>query len=202
MSSQLSRLPRLRAQPATPPQTPPAESAPAADAAPIVEPDTLADYARREPAVAAALELPRDTPAQQLKAVLVLIDLGRPEAAALILPDLLKTKFDPETGAALVRQFGPARFMELIRLDHVGEGAAAGANPLAGVGKFGQACLDAAAAQANDPQRLATLIAQLQAPKKTTATRRASTSAPGAIAPSPRASPRSPPRRLKTTAPT
>src|SRR6202008_3569363 len=81
-------------------------------------------------------------------------------------PELLKTKLDPETGAALVRQFGAARFMELIRLDHAGEGAAAGDNPLAGVGKVAQACLDAAAAQANDPQRLAQLIAQLQSPQE------------------------------------
>jgi len=139
------------AQPATPPQSAPALGA-----------DTLADYARREPAVAAALELPRTTPAQQLKAVLVLIDLGRPEAAALILPELLDTKIDAPTGAALVREFGPARFMELIRLDD-GQDAA---NPLAGAGKFAQACLDAAAAEASDPRRLAELIAQLQSPSE------------------------------------
>lgn len=129
-------------------------------AAPSAEPpSTLADYARRDAAVAEALELPRTSPTEQLRTIALLLDLDRPEVAALVLPDLLKAKLTDDDRAALVRKFGTARFMELIRRDR--PAAAADGASFAGAGKFAQQCLDAAAAQARDPKRLAALVKQL-----------------------------------------
>src|SRR5215213_6854548 len=69
----------------------PAAAAPAeapAAAPPPANAPILADFARREPAVAAVLDLPRETPAQKLRAVTMLVDLGHPDVATLILPEL------------------------------------------------------------------------------------------------------------------
>ena len=140
-----------------------ADAAPAEDAAPaapaLADAPTLADFARREPAVAAVLDLPRETPAQKLRAVAMLIDLGHPEVASLLLPELLQSPIDDAQRAALVRELGMARFMKLIRLD-----SPATPGPLAGLREFAQACLDAAAAEARDPARIAALVEQLNAP--------------------------------------
>ncbi|MBA3484199.1 MAG: hypothetical protein H0T51_20540 [Pirellulales bacterium] len=141
---------------------PPAEDPPPAAAQPAsaaVDGAALADYARRLPAVAAVLDLPRETPAQKFRAVTMLIDLGHPEVASLLLPELLQGPIDDAGRAALVREFGTARFMKLIRLD-----SPAAPGPLAGIREFAQTCLDAAAAEATDPAKIAALIAQLNAP--------------------------------------
>jgi hypothetical protein len=123
----------------------------------------LADFALHDPVVAAALDLPRDTPAHQLRVILALVDLGRNDVAALLVPELLAAQVDDAERAALVREFGSARFMQLIRLDGpAAEGAAP--NELAGMREFAQKCLDAAAAEANDPARLAKIIAEVNAP--------------------------------------
>jgi hypothetical protein len=124
---------------------------------------TLADYARRDPALAAVLSLPRQTAEEQFRAVKLLIDLGHPEVAALILPDLLKQKLDAKQQAALVEKFGTAAFLKLIRLDPPPQGDQP-AGPLNGARIFAQACLSAADAAAHDPARLAAIIAQLNAP--------------------------------------
>jgi len=143
-------------------QEPAAETpaAPAAEPAP-----TLADFARRDPAIAAVLELPRTTASQQLRAILMLIDLGHPEVAGQIVPELLAAKLDDAQKTALVGEFGTAKFLKLMRLDRAGaEGQAADAGPLAGLREFAQACIAAADAAAKDPARIAKLLADLNAP--------------------------------------
>jgi hypothetical protein len=136
----------------------PAADAPAAEPAP-----TLADYARRDPAIAAVLELPRAKPAEQLRAILMLNDLGHPDVAAQIVPELLAAKLDDAQKAALVAEFGTAKFLKLIRLDSpAAEGAAP--SPLAGLREFAQSCIAAADAAAKDPAHVAKLVQQLNAP--------------------------------------
>jgi hypothetical protein len=122
----------------------------------------LAEFARGDAVVAAALDLPRDTPAQQLRTILALVDLGRSDVAALLAPELLAAELDDDSRAELVGQFGSARFMQLIRLDSPGLDGAP--SELTGMRDFAQQCLDAAAAAARDPARLAALIEQLNAP--------------------------------------
>lgn len=136
---------------------------PAADAPAAEPPPTLAEYARRDPAVAAVLELPRTTASQQLRAILMLIDLGHPEVAAQIVPELTGAKLDDVQKTALVAEFGTAKFLRLIRLDGpAAEGAAP--NPLAGLRAFAQSCIDAADAAAKDPAHVAKLLEALNAP--------------------------------------
>jgi hypothetical protein len=139
-------------------------SAPAGDA-PAIPPKrpSLADFSRRDAAVAAVLDLPRETPAAKLRAVLMLIDLGHSDVAALILPELLQMRLDAKQQAALVNELGSAPFMKLIRLD-APPVAGGGPGPLAGARAFAQACLAAAEAEARSPARIAQLIAQLNAP--------------------------------------
>lgn len=117
----------------------------------------LADFSRRDPAVASALELPRETATGKFRTIGLLIDLGHPEVAAAIVPELLKEKLSPADQASLVRRFGSGRFMELIQLDSPG-------NPtpgFAGARQFAQACLDAAAAEARNPKRLQAAVEKL-----------------------------------------
>jgi hypothetical protein len=122
----------------------------------------LADAARRDATVAAALELPRQTPAQKLRTIITLIDLGRPEVAGLLVPELAGAPLDDAQRAALVAEFGTARFLKLIRLDAPAS-AGAPAGPLAGLRAFAQSCLDAADKAVHDPARLAALVNQLNA---------------------------------------
>jgi len=144
--------------PSSLPAQEPAADAPAAEPAP-----TLADYARRDPAIAAVLELPRTTPAQQLRAILMLIDLGHADVAGQIVPELLGAKLDDAQKGALVGEFGTAKFLKLIRLDAPG-GQAADAGPLAGLREFAETCIAAADAAAKDPAHIAKLLAGLNAP--------------------------------------
>jgi hypothetical protein len=153
--------------PAPPPARPAAPASAPANAAPpaaaAAAGPTLADYARRDPAVAAVLQLPRQTASAKLRAVILLIDLGHPEVAAAILPELLQEKLDAKQQAALVEEFGSGEFMKLIRLDPAPSGAR-GPGPLNGARIFAQACLSAADAQTHDPARIAAIISQLNAP--------------------------------------
>jgi hypothetical protein len=114
--------------------------------------------ARRNPAVAAALELPRTTAAEQVRAVLTLLDLGYPQVAAEVFRELQQLRLTEEERAAVARQFGTGAMLQLIRHDPPG---AAEDSPLAGAREFAQACLDAAATAARDPQRIRQGIAQL-----------------------------------------
>ena len=115
----------------------------------------LDEAARRGPAVAAVLDLPRETPAQQLLAIFTLLDLGEKDVAAELWGTLAKQKPDAETQAALVAQFGTARFLMLNRQD---------VDQFAGAGKFVATCLKTSAQKTRDPKRLARLIHQLNDP--------------------------------------
>jgi hypothetical protein len=106
------------------------------------------------PAVRAALELPRETPADHFQAIIWLLDLGRPELARPILESLTKLPFTDSQRADLVAEFGSRDMLLLARAKEL---APAGA-------EFADACMAAAAATGNDPQRIATLVAQLTDP--------------------------------------
>jgi hypothetical protein len=134
-------------------------AAPAANAADTAALNALADG---DPVISAVLDLPRTTPAEQFEVIATLVELRRSDVAALLIPALLAGELDDAQRAALVRQFGSARFMKLIHLDAPkAEGEPAG--DLAGLRDFALACLDAAAAEAADPARLAQLVAGLSA---------------------------------------
>ncbi len=106
------------------------------------------------PAVLAALELPRTKPTHYLSAVLALVDLKRPELAAPILQELIELNLSDEQQAALVAEFGSHRMLQLARTAAL---APAGQ-------EFAEASMTAAAARSRDPQRIAQLIDQLTAP--------------------------------------
>jgi len=116
----------------------------------------LTEAALRGPAVASVLEMPRDTPAEQLSAIFTLIDLGEPDIAAALWKDFAAADLEDETKATLVNQFGAARFLNLARRETATE--------MTGARKFADGCLAAAAAANTDPQRLAKLIDDLSDP--------------------------------------
>ena len=124
-------------------------------AEPLCAQSTLDEASRRGPAVAAVLELPRETPAQQLLAIFTLLDLGETDVAGELWKILAKEKPDAETQAALVAQFGTARFLALTRQD---------AEQFTGARKFVATCLETSAQKSRDPKRLAMLIRQLNDP--------------------------------------
>ena len=107
-----------------------------------------------DPAIEAALALRTTTPAEQLRSVLLLVDLGGAEHAKPLVAQLAAAELSGEQMAALVDRFGPAA---LMRLAH--------AESLAPVGPaLADALLEAAGRAARDPQRLAALTAQLADP--------------------------------------
>jgi hypothetical protein len=107
-----------------------------------------------DPAVRAALEIPRATAADHFQAIGWLIDLDRPELAKPILEELTKLQLTDDERATLVAEFGPRAMLQLARTKEL---APAGA-------QFADACMAAAAAAANDPRRIAALVAQLADP--------------------------------------
>jgi CheY-like chemotaxis protein len=127
---------------------------PAATATPDDAPDAASDRVETDPAVRAALELPRTTPADHFQAILTLIELGRPELAKPILAELEKLQLNNAERAALVGQFGPAGMLQLARAKEL---APAGA-------QLADSCMAAADAAAKDPRRLAALVQQLTNP--------------------------------------
>ncbi len=129
---------------------PPTTTPPPAAATTEVGPPAL----ETNPAVRAALELPRREPADYLLAITALLDLGRPELAKPILDELMKLKLTDAQRAALVAEFGSRSMLQLARAREL---APAGA-------EFAGACMAAAAAAANDPQRIAKLVTQLTDP--------------------------------------
>ena len=129
----------------------------------------LADAALRGPAVAAVLDVPRETPAQQVLAMLTLLDLGEQDLAAALWNSSGQADFDDDSCAALAAKFGTARLLQLARQE-----TPAGEEPgaqFAGARAFVDRCLKIASERARDPQRLAKLIANLNDP--TDAARRA-----------------------------
>jgi len=127
----------------------------AAAAQPAAAGDSTAPaLVERNPAVRAALEWPRTKPDDAFRAVLALVDLGRPDLAKPILEDLRTRGLTDPQQAGLVEQFGSYRMLQLAR---DGELAPTG-------GQFAEACMAAAAAAATNPQRLEILIGQLTDP--------------------------------------
>ena len=106
------------------------------------------------PAVRAALEWPRNNPLHAFRAVLALIDLGRPELAKPILEELHARGLDGPTQAALVDEFGSHRMLQLSRIEAI--------QPVGT--EFSTATMASAATIATDPARLAQLVAQLSDP--------------------------------------
>jgi len=136
---------------ATRAQAPPA--APAADAAdaPIEPAQPLLET---NAAVRSALETPRKEPRDFVQAILWLIDLGRPELAKPIVADLAKLNLTDAQRVAIVGEFGSQGMLHLARAKELApEGTA-----------FAEACMAAASAVANDPQRIAALVKQVSDP--------------------------------------
>lgn len=103
------------------------------------------------PAVRAALEMPRKEPRDYFQAITLLIELGRPKLAKPILADLTKMQVTDAQRVALVNEFGSQGMLHLARTTELApEGAT-----------FADLCMAAAAAAANNPQRIAALVKQL-----------------------------------------
>ncbi len=111
------------------------------------------------PAVAAVLELPRDTPARQLRAILTLVDLGATEQAARVWAAWEHQNISATAHVELVEQFGTARLLKFSRQP-------AGLFP--GARAFVENCQQTATQQARDPARLAQLVQDLAADSVTT----------------------------------
>lgn len=103
------------------------------------------------PAVRSAMETPRETPADYLRAVLALIDLGEAELAQPVLDELVGLGLDDATKTQLVRDFGSARLLRLARADGLDSKAT----------EFSQSCLQAAGAASSSPERIAELTNKL-----------------------------------------
>ena len=103
------------------------------------------------PAVRAAVELPRNKPADYLRATLNLINLGEPELAKQAMDELIALGINKSQQAALVREFGAATLLRIVRTPELGEAVA----------PFANECLAAAAAQAASPERIQKLLTQL-----------------------------------------
>jgi len=103
--------------------------------------------------VASVLDMPRETPAQQLKAVFTLLDLGESDVALLVWESIALKEIDEAVQADLVGQFGTARFLNLARRET--------SEQLTSARAFAESCLAAAAQRGRDPKRLAKLIDDL-----------------------------------------
>lgn len=114
---------------------------------------SLAAATARSPAVAAVLDVPRDTPADAMSAVLTLIDLDAWDAATEVFQPIAAEKLSPEEMAAIVHRLGTARMLKLA--------GAAGEKQIPGARVFAQKCLAAAAKQARSPENLEKLISNL-----------------------------------------
>lgn len=103
------------------------------------------------PAVRAALEMPGKEPRDFVESILLLIDLGRPELAKPILADLAKLQITDPQRVAIVAEFGSQGMLHLARSTELApEGAT-----------FADACMAAAAAAANNHERISALVKQL-----------------------------------------
>lgn len=106
------------------------------------------------PAIRAALDVPRKQPRDFVQAILWLVDLGRPELAKPILDELAKLQLSNEQRIALVNEFGSQAMLRIARTKQLApEGVA-----------FSDACMTAASAAAVNPPRLAELVKQLTDP--------------------------------------
>ena len=126
-----------------------AELPPAAD-----EPLPLPDINTiQNPAVRAAYTLPRNEPADYLRAVLNLLDLQQPALAQAVFRELLALNLDDQQRADLVARFGTAALLRIGQAEQLGPGATT----------FAQATIAAANAAATAPERINQLVANLGA---------------------------------------
>jgi hypothetical protein len=148
-------------QPAAPP--PAAAKPEAAPAAKDKPKDAAADKAAQpevkqlpetNPAVLAALEMPRTTPADHLQVIIWLIDLDRADRAKPILEELSKLQLNDAQKLELVDKFGSGSMLKLARSKELAPSGAA----------FAEACMAVASMAANNPQRIDTLVKQLADP--------------------------------------
>ncbi len=114
---------------------------------------SLVEASERGPAVASILDRPRETPSQQLQAILLLLDLGEEELAATLWQDFSQQELEPDVKGALVNKFGVARFLKLARRIEN--------DRLKGTRAFAESSLQAAAELNLSPERLGKLIGAL-----------------------------------------
>ena len=114
-----------------------AQDSPAAEATSPVE--RLAPES--DPAVRAAVELPRTEPRHYLWAIVSLTDLGQSELAVPILKDLQQQNLNGDQRADLVEEFGSHRMLKLARDEALSPDG----------GTLANACMAAAAARAGLP---------------------------------------------------
>ena len=146
-----------------PPAAEPADAPPAAAPDRPQPGDRAADTADTEPvqpafetnpAVRAVLEAPRKEPRDYVQAILLLVDLGRPELAKPIMADLAKLNLTNDQRIAIVTEFGPQGMLHIARAKELQPEAAT----------FVDATMAAANAAANNPERIAALVSQLADP--------------------------------------
>ncbi len=104
-----------------------------------------------DPALLAILESNPDTPVRRLRAVLTLMDMGRPELGAQFLEDLTNAQLDDATLFELHKSFGSAAVLRLRLTDQL--------QPQAG--EFAELLATTAERVAHDPARLATVAGDL-----------------------------------------
>ena len=103
------------------------------------------------PAVRAALERPRQTPGDYLRATLNLLDLGEPALAGNAFHDLNELGLDDAAKAKLVAEFGPAVMLRVSREPELGPDVRA----------FVDSAMAASAAEAASAERITNLISEL-----------------------------------------
>jgi len=116
-------------------------------------PVSLTEATLRGPAVASILDMPQETPAQQLGAIFLLLDLNEQDVAQTLWKEFSGESLGNNVKAALVDQFGAARFLKLARRE--------GTSGLVKARDFAKSCLEASAKLHSSPKRLAKLLADL-----------------------------------------
>ncbi len=137
-----------------PPPPPPAVVTPAKAKAADEPPVPSQELLDANPAIRSALEMPRKEPRDYVQAILLLIDLGRPELAKPILTDLSKLEVTNAQRVAIVAEFGSQGMLHMSRAKELAPYAAT----------FANACMAVASAAASNPDRIAALIKQLSDP--------------------------------------
>ncbi len=133
-----------------PPILPPQDGAQDADA-PLPLPDI---DAIDNPAVRAAYTLPRNEPADYVRAILNLLDFREPALAQSVFRDLQGLNLNDEQRAALVARFGTAAILRIGQTKDLGPAATT----------FAQTTIAAASAAATAPERINQLVANLGNP--------------------------------------
>jgi hypothetical protein len=129
---------------------PPAPAAAAAAAPPAAAPAT----GETDPVVRAVLEANPTTPSELIHSARLLVEYKRPQLARDYLKKVLDARLGVPEFIALVNEFGSEAFLELgTRRDLAPEGR-----------QLATLALEATRRRVQDPQRIAALIAQLEAP--------------------------------------